>query len=151
MGVTHLRIRGADGHDLPQVLELCREHAAYEGSEYVADGHAGRLAAALFGPHPLLFGWVVDAGDGLAGYMTATIDFATWTGQHFLHMDCLYVREPFRGRGLGLVETLTGFAHERGIELIQWQTPAHNQSAIEFYHRIGATSKDKKRYFLRVS
>jgi hypothetical protein len=34
--------------------------------------------------------------------------------------------------------------------MLQWQTPVFNEKAIRFYHRMGATSKDKVRFFLEV-
>ena len=150
--MSHGQIRRVQEDDLPQLVRLCGDHAAYEGSEFHENGQRQRLRTALFGPQPVLYGWVVEAEAGLAGFMTATIDYATWPAEFFLHMDCLYLSERFRGRGLGkgLIGKLKEFARERKIELIQWQTPTHNDLGIQFYERIGARSKDKKRYFLDV-
>ena len=145
-------IRRVREDDLPSLVGLCRDHAAYEGGEYHENGQKMRLRAAFFGPQPALYGWVVEDREGLAGFMTATIDYATWPAEFFLHMDCLYLDETFRGRGLGrkLIDKLREFAKERQITLIQWQTPVQNDLGIRFYERIGARSKDKKRYFLEV-
>lgn len=150
--MIHGQIRRVRENDLVQLVSLCGDHAAYEGSEFHENGQQQRLRAALFGPKPVLYGWVVETEAGLAGFMTATIDYATWPAEFFLHMDCLYLSEPFRGRGLGkrLMDTLMDFARDKKIALIQWQTPAHNDVGIRFYERIGARSKDKKRYFLDV-
>jgi ribosomal protein S18 acetylase RimI-like enzyme len=152
MGIAQGQIRRVREGDLPQLVSLCRDHAAYEGSEYHDNGQQLRLLSALFGPRPVLYGWVVETQDGLAGFMTATVDYATWPAEFFLHMDCLYLSEAFRGRGLGkrLIEALQDFAREKQITLIQWQTPSHNDLGIGFYEHIGARSKDKKRYFLDV-
>lgn len=145
-------IRRVREDDLPSLVLLCRDHAAYEGSEYHENGQEGRLHMAFFGPQPALFGWVVETDGGLVGFMTATVDYATWPAEFFLHMDCLYLGEAFRGLGLGrqLIEKLREFARERRIKLIQWQTPPQNDLGIRFYERIGARSRDKKRYFLDV-
>lgn len=147
-----IAIRRVRESDLPSLVVLCRDHAAYEGSEYHENGQKGRLHTALFGPQPVLYGWVVETGEALAGFMTATIDYATWPAEFFLHMDCLYLDEAFRGHGLGrkLIDQLREFARERRIKLIQWQTPPQNDLGIRFYERIGAWSRDKKRYFLDV-
>jgi len=138
--------------DLAEVVELCVLHAEYENQPYREDGQAGRLHAALFGEPPLLFGWVVDAGDHLAGYMTAVTEFATRPARSFVYMDTLYLREPWRGRGLGraLMETLAAFAAERGLGELQWQTPPDNASGIAFYRRIGARELAKSRFVLPV-
>ena len=146
------QIRRVREDDLPQLVQLCADHAAYESSEFHENGQKARLSSALFGSKPVLYGWVVEAEPQLAGFMTATIDYATWPAEFFLHMDCLYLNEQFRGQGLGrrLINELKQFARSNQINLIQWQTPSHNQAGIRFYERIGARSKDKKRYFLDV-
>lgn len=84
--------------------------------------------------------------------MTATIDFATWTAEPFVHMDCLYLRPSVRRLGMGraLITTLREFAVHHQCTVIQWQTPPSNQLGIDFYNSIGATNKLKLRFFLEV-
>lgn len=148
------RVRRVEPRDLPELVELCRLHAAYEGCPYREDGQAERLAEALFGTPARLHGWVVETPDranaGLDGYMTATIDFATWSARPFLHLDCLYLRDTARraGNGRALMERLQAFARERGLGEIQWQTPPDNALGIGFYERIGASARPKLRFFL---
>lgn len=138
----------APGH-LQELIQLCREHALYEGSEYVEDGQAERLALAFFGTPPALYGWVIVHDDRLVGFMTATREFATWPASFFIYMDCLYLREPYRGLGFGrrLLDVLTTFSQQHGCSLIEWQTPPDNKVGIGFYERIGAVARDKKRFF----
>jgi ribosomal protein S18 acetylase RimI-like enzyme len=138
--------------DLPELIELCKLHAEYEGANYVDTGQAKRLAVALFSNPPALYGWVADDAEkgGLAGYMTAVVEFATWPARPFVYMDCLYLREHARARGLGrrFMEALVAFATEGGYGEIQWHTPPTNALGIGFYRRIGAYSRDKVRFFL---
>lgn len=145
-------IRPVTATDLPELVELCRLHAVYEGAEYADTGQADRLCAAFFDMPPALYGWVVDAagGRGLDGYMTAVVEFATWPARPFVYMDCLYLREAARGRGLGrrFMATLAAFARDSGYGEIQWQTPPNNTLGIGFYRRIGARPRDKVRFFL---
>jgi ribosomal protein S18 acetylase RimI-like enzyme len=150
----HMLIRRAEKKDLDEFVLLCGEHAEYEGAEYQKNGQAERLAHALFVKPERVHAWVVESdGPQLAGYMTATVDYATWTARAFLHMDCLFLREQWRRRGIGtrLVDELRRFAAELGCSLIQWQTPADNVSGIEFYRSIGAHSRNKLRFYLEVS
>lgn len=67
-------------------------------------------------------------------------------------MDCLYLTETSRGHGLGplLMAAVGAEAGRLGLPEVQWQTPAWNESAIRFYDRLGATSKEKRRYSLPV-
>lgn len=149
-------IRLARPEDLPELVELCRLHAAYEEADYIENGQAERLHAALFRPSPSLHAWVVERtvpGIGqLAGYLTAVVEFATWPARDFVYMDCLYLREDCRRMGLGsaLMRTLSEFAAEKGLREIQWQTPPGNDLGIGFYRRIGASGRDKLRFSLTV-
>lgn len=147
-----MRIRRVAPADLEALLQLCREHAAFEGATYVERGQQQALPAALFGPAPALHGWVVEGDGELAGYMTATLDYATWDACRFVHMDCLYLRPAYRRAGLGrrFIEELRRFATAHDCAEIQWQTPADNADAIAFYRRIGARGKAKQRFYLEV-
>lgn len=147
-----MRIRGIQSKDLETLLALCAEHAEYEGLPFQTEDQMARWQTALFGPQPKLFGWVCEEQDQLLGYMTATIDFATWTGRLFAYMDCLYLKPEARGQGLGrqFMAILTDFARARDCSEIQWQTPPDNELGIGFYRRIGAGEKSKARFFLPV-
>lgn len=147
--MSDVEVRPIEPDQLPDLLELCREHAAYERAGFRESGQVERWRAALFGDRPVLHGWVaVDGGGRLCGYMTATIDFATWGAEPFAYLDCLYLREPYRGSGLGraFFERLRGFAAARGCARVEWQTPPDNELGIGFYRRMGATDRPKARF-----
>ncbi len=147
-----MSIRALTPEDLPQFLQLCKAHARYENAQWVEDDQLTRWQSAFFSDSPDLHGWVAEQGGQLIGFMTVTVDYATWSAAHFAHMDCLYIEEAWRGQGLGrqFFDTLASFCRERGYRLVQWQTPADNELGIGFYRRMGATSKPKLRFFLDV-
>lgn len=68
-------------------------------------------------------------------------------------MDCLYLAEAARGHGLGALLMAAVRAEAAALDLaeIQWQTPPWNDGAIRFYDRLGATSKEKRRYSWRAT
>lgn len=140
--------------DLPDLMLLCREHAQYEGLPFVESGQADRLRSALFNASPRLFGWVVPSGNdgGLSGYMTATIDYATWSARPFVYLDCLYLRPVARRGGLGrtMMSTLADFARDHGCAEIQWQTPPTNAIGLAFYRALGARELAKARFSLPI-
>ncbi|EBA1655688.1 GNAT family N-acetyltransferase [Salmonella enterica subsp. enterica] len=147
-----LIIRPVSRDDLPQLIALCAEHADYENLHYSRDGQQQRLQVALFGEPARLFIWVVADDDQLLyGYLSATIDYSTWSAASYVYMDCLFLKAELRRQGLGhqLLTTLTAFASERQCREIQWQTPPDNQIGIDFYQRIGAVSLSKKRFTLQ--
>lgn len=143
-------IRAASPSDIEALIELCAEHAAYEGASYDPRDKGERLSSALFSASPRLYAWVVEQHGKLVGYATATQKFSTWDAALFLHMDCLYLREEVRSGGLGrlLILEIARLAHKLGCVSVQWQTPAGNERAISFYQRLGAKGKQKVRFFL---
>ncbi|BCL79075.1 hypothetical protein ccbrp13_15400 [Ktedonobacteria bacterium brp13] len=93
-------IRAASPEDLDALIELCAEHAAYEGSMYDPQNKKERFFSALFSASPRLYAWVAEQQGNSVGFATATQEFSTWEAASFLHMDCLYLREEARGLGL---------------------------------------------------
>ena len=151
--MTDIRIRPATQSDLPELIELCALHAAYEQAPYEANGKQQKLASALFSAPPILYARVAEQGGKLLAYATATREFSTWNGDYFLHMDCLFVREQARGNGLGerLVDEIRRLATTLGCTHIEWQTPQDNVDAIRFYQRLGAVAKAKQRFALALA
>ncbi|WP_128433714.1 GNAT family N-acetyltransferase [Streptomyces cyaneus] len=139
------------GH-LDALLALCREHAAYEKADFRENGQVERWRTALFSEQPALYGWIATDDGEPCGFMTVTIDFATWGAEPFVYMDCLYLQEPYRGMGLGrtFFERLREFAVAHGCGWAEWQTPPHNELGIGFYRRMGAGAKPKVRFFYDV-
>jgi ribosomal protein S18 acetylase RimI-like enzyme len=84
----------------------------------------------------------------IVGYCSYTFDFSTWDARYFLHLDCLFIEEGFRGMSIGekLITQVIFIAKQRKCVNVQWQTPIFNEGAIRFYKRIGATGKEKQRF-----
>ncbi len=143
-------IRKAIPTDITEIINLCAEHAEYERADYLREGKAEALAAFLFTEQPRLFCLIAENESGILGYATYTFDVSTWDAVFFTYMDCLYLRPDFRGAGIGqaLVEEIEKQSRLKGVKLIQWHTPSFNERAIKFYHRIGAASKEKVRFYL---
>lgn len=148
-----LRVRRAAGADLALLLPLCVEHADFERLPCAAPGRGDTLVAALAAVPPKLHAWVAEAGAQAVGYASATLDFATLDAAHFLHLDCLYVRQAWRGQGVGLRlwQAARDFGAHEGCATMQWQTPAWNADAARFYRRLGAIERRKRRYVLPLA
>ncbi|WP_433515419.1 N-acetyltransferase family protein [Nonomuraea sp. CA-143628] len=145
-------VRPAVPDDLPAVAALCTEHAAFERSGPVPADLADRLGPVLFSENPKAWCLVADRGGEVIGYATCSLEFSTWQAAAFVHMDCLFVAEPYRGEGWGraLLDAVQRSAEGRGIGEVQWQTPDWNVDAIRFYHRAGAQGASKVRFSLAV-
>ncbi len=147
-----LTVRAAARADLPGVSALAAAHAAYERAAPPPADLADRLAPLLFdGPAPRLHVLVVAAQDGtLVGYASCAPELSTWQGRSYLHLDCLFLDERYRGQGLGgrLVTAVAELAGALGLGELQWNTPDWNTDAIRFYRRLGATERAKLRFSL---
>ena len=141
-------IRSCDSGDLDALVVLCGKHAAYEKSQYSNNGKVERLIEGLFAMNPPLHCLVVESSKNLIGYCSYTFDFSTWDAGYFLHLDCLFIEEDFRGMSIGekLIRQIISIARQRKCVNVQWQTPAFNEDAIRFYKRMGATAQEKQRF-----
>jgi GNAT superfamily N-acetyltransferase len=131
--------------DVPTVLGLVRELAAYEEAEHEVLMTAEQLTAALFGEAPALFGHVALAADGeIAGFALWFLNFSTWRGTHGIHLEDLFVSPDHRGTGLGreLLRTLAQECVDRGWSRLEWSVLDWNTPSIEFYRAAGAVPMD---------
>jgi L-amino acid N-acyltransferase YncA len=152
LNLFKMKVRFAEKTDLPQIIDLCMEHAAYEKSTYDVENKAERLAEFLFGQLPCLKCLVVMQEDIVVGYATFIKQFSTWEAGFYLYLDCLFLKESARGKGTGtlLMQKITAYATEQNCHGMQWQTPVFNKKAISFYHKIGGISKKKERFYLKL-
>ncbi|WP_350349554.1 GNAT family N-acetyltransferase [Agromyces sp. G08B096] len=144
-------IREVERADLPGLIELIHDHAAFERAPRPTTTLPA-LERLLFEPSPRLYGFVALADGQLIGYATCSREASTWAAGEYLHLDCLYLRPEARGRGVGqrLVDAAVDLAAAQGLGELQWQTPEWNVDAIRFYDRLDAASSGKRRYRLDV-
>jgi GNAT superfamily N-acetyltransferase len=131
--------------DVPAVLGMVQELAAYEKAEHEAAMTEHQLRDALFGETPALFGHVAETGDGtVAGFAVWFLNFSTWRGTHGIYLEDLYVRPEHRGGGFGreLLRTLAELCMARGYSRLEWSVLDWNTPSIEFYRAAGAEPMD---------
>ena len=143
-------IRNARPTDIDDIINLCAAHAAHEQAGYSSDGKSENLSRELFSSHPKLRCLVAETANGVVGYATFTKDYSTWDAAEFAYLDCLFLRPEARNFGIGeaLIREIAKIALSENCLLMQWHTPPFNTRAIKFYRRIGATSKEKVRFYL---
>jgi L-amino acid N-acyltransferase YncA len=73
-----MNIRFANKKDLPQIIELCKEHAEYERAEYEQKNKAELLSEFIFGQNPSLKCLIVEQDNSIIGYATFMKQFSTW-------------------------------------------------------------------------
>ncbi len=138
-------IRQATIDDVGAIGDLIRELAAYERAAHEAVASDEDLAAALFGDVPVVYCHLAEVDGQVVGLALWFLNFSTWLGNTGIYLEDLYVRESFRGLGLGtaLMKELAGICAERGYRRLQWSVLDWNTPSIEFYESIGATALDE--------
>lgn len=133
-------IRAAVPADVPLVLALVRELAAYEREPDAALATEADLRTALFGDDPVAHCLIAEHDGAGAGMALWFRTFSTWTGRPGIHLEDLFVRPSARGRGLGLalVTALAAIAERNGWPRLEWAVLDWNTPAVEFYRSLGA-------------
>ena len=137
--------RPAVAADVPLILALVRELAAYEREPDGVTATVPMLEQALFGPQPLAEAVIAELEGVPVGFALFFQNFSTWTGRPSLYLEDLYVRPAARGRGAGkaLLRHLAGIALERNCTRFEWSVLDWNEPAIAFYRTMGAEPMDQ--------
>jgi GNAT superfamily N-acetyltransferase len=137
-------LRPAAPADLPAIVGLIGELAAYERLEHMVVVTAESLHPHLFGPKPAAEAVVaeleLEGEQRIVGFALFFTNFSTFLGRPGMHLEDLYVQPAFRSLGLGrmLLEHLAELAVARGCGRFEWTVLDWNESAIRFYERMGA-------------
>lgn len=142
-------VRAAVPDDVPALLGLVRDLAAYERAADEVRATEELLHAALFGDDHVAGCLVAvdgDAGTGpVVGMALWYRSFSTWTGRTGLYLEDLYVRPDRRGLGNGraLLAGLARVCVERGWSRLEWAVLDWNEPALGFYRALGAAALDE--------
>lgn len=133
-------IRVAEPDDVPEIVAMAHELAAYEKAADQCTLTDAELAAGLFADWPAVFAHVaLDAAGRHAGFALWFLNYSTWTGTHGVYLEDLFVRPEHRGSGLGrqLLAELARICVDRGYHRLQWWVLDWNP-ATDFYRKLGA-------------
>lgn len=155
--MADISIRQATIEDAEALHILVRQHAEFENEPFADTGPAAQPDIADFvgylfdASNPIRCFVVEDAGRVL-GYTTFVLQQSTWRARPYLFMDCLFLIESSRGRGLGraVMDRVRAEALQLGCDQIRWHTPSDNVRAIRFYDRLGTTSTSKCQFTWQI-
>ncbi|MDQ6525689.1 GNAT family N-acetyltransferase [Nocardioides sp. LHD-245] len=134
-------VRPATPEDVPDVLRLIRELAAYEREPDAVVTTEDDLHRWVFGEDPVARVLVAESGAGaVVGMALWFRTYSTWTGVPGIYLEDLYVEPGSRGSGLGraLLTALARIAVDRGYRRVEWAVLDWNTPSIEFYEALGA-------------
>ncbi|CAN5243484.1 GNAT family N-acetyltransferase [soil metagenome] len=139
-------VRRAQPADVPIVLELVRELAAYEREPDAVEATEELLREALFGARPSASCHVaLEQSGAVVGFALWYVTFSTWKGLAGLWLEDLFVVPQARGQGLGkaLLQELAAVCVQRGYPRFEWWVLDWNAPAIGFYRSLGAVPQEE--------
>lgn len=128
----------ADASHRPLLLEMMREFYAYEHLAW-NEGVARSGLDCVLGDASLGQVWMVFAGDEPAGYFVLALSFSLEFHGRYGFLDELFLREPFRGGGIGrrAVQHAAEVCGAIGARALRLEITATNAGARAFYARLG--------------
>jgi GNAT superfamily N-acetyltransferase len=137
---TPIDIRPARVGDVPLILRLIGELAAFEKAEQEVVATEASLRKSLFGEGARAHALVCRVGGEDAGFAVYFFNYSTWQGRQGLYLEDLYVSPAHRNAGAGtaMLQHLAHTAVTQGCGRFEWSVLDWNHPATAFYRSIGA-------------
>jgi GNAT superfamily N-acetyltransferase len=125
--------------DVPEILSLIKELAAYERAPQEVTITPADLEEDGFGNRPLFEAILAEHDGKVAGMAFYFISYSTWKGR-CLFLEDIIVKLEHRNKGIGkvLFDKVIEKAKEINAKRLQWQVLEWNEPAIEFYKKYKA-------------
>lgn len=133
----NITIREIKADDFTRLISLFTEFATFEKTPEKMTNTVDRMTV----EQEFFNGFVaLNDSEEIVGYVTHFFAYYTWIGKS-LYMDDLYVKEEFRGHGIGteLINKVIEYAKTTNCQKVKWQVSEWNKPAIEFYKSLGAS------------
>jgi len=92
--------------------------------------------------------FLFELEEEIVGFANLMTIYSVWAHGKALVLDDLYIREEYRGKGLGkeAMEFFVAYARNNGYKRLQFQSELSNPGAMAFYKKIGFTPVDMHFY-----
>jgi GNAT superfamily N-acetyltransferase len=135
-------IRAATPDDVPDLLDMICQLAAYEKLSQDVEATHERLQKTLFPADgvPAAECILAHVEGALAGYAACFTSYSTFLAKPGLYLEDLFVKQEMRKQGIGraLLLHLARLASQRGCGRMEWTVLDWNRAAIDFYASLGA-------------
>ena len=139
-----LSIRFANSNDAALLATLIRELAEYDrlGNEAIVTEED--IARDGFGSRPRFRALIAEWDGQVAGYAVFFEIYSTFQGHAGLFLDDIFVRPPFRKKGIGkaLLSRVAKIALEENLFCVRWEVLEWNTLALDFFGHLGAAFMD---------
>lgn len=149
-------MRNCTGLDMETWISLNREFMSYEiqdggfwnNTDKNSDGQfASTFKEAMDNPEMIRL-FIIESEGKAIGFANVMIIFSVWSHGRALILDDLYIKEEFRGGGIGrsVMEYLERYSRAQGFMRLQFQSEHTNPAAHKFYTKLGYTSEGMNFY-----
>lgn len=135
---TKSMIRKMTAQDKPFIMEMMRvfyaSPAVYtNGSEEIFSSDIDNCV----NDNPYLEGYVIVSEDEILGYIMLAKSFSTEFGKSCIWLEDIYVKDGYRGKGLG--EKLMNFVIDKysASSIIRLEVEEENERALNLYKKSG--------------
>lgn len=137
MSTTTIRIGKKE--DLPRVLELVKELAAFERASHEVINTVALMEEDGFGKNPIYGFFVAESNHIIVGISLYYWRYSTWKGKR-LYLEDIVITESERGKGAGklLFDRTLQHALDQNCSGMMWQVLDWNEPAINFYKKYGS-------------
>ncbi|MDP5141535.1 GNAT family N-acetyltransferase [Rheinheimera baltica] len=139
--VAEIRLRLAEIHDVPAILNFIQGLAKYEKLSDQVVATEEKLTQTLFGDKRFAEVVIAEYQHQAAGFALFFHNYSTFLAKPGIYLEDLFVLPEYRGKGLGkaLLSHLAKLAIERDCGRLEWSVLDWNQPAIDFYQAQGAS------------
>jgi len=134
-----MNIRKGTIQDLPHILNLIKELAAYEKAPNEVVVTIDQMENWGFGNDKIFDFFVAEKNGSIIGIALYYFKYSTWKGK-CLFLEDIIVTEAERRHGIGklLFDEVAKVAKADGVKRMEWQVLEWNEPAIQFYRKYGA-------------
>ena len=135
-----IAIAPATEADVPVILSFIRALAEYERLTHQCVATEAGLRETLFGERPYAEALIARVGETPVGHAIFFHHYSTFLARPGIYIEDIFVLPAHRGRGAGkaLLAAVVRIAKQRRCARVEWSVLDWNESAIEFYKRVGA-------------
>ena len=145
----NFQIKIAEEKDVPTIIALIREFAAFENLSDFCEVTEEKLFDAMFGASACVEGLMAFDENEPTGYALFYENFASFRGQRGLYLEDLYVKPEYRRMKIGeaFLRKLAQIAASRQFKRIDFMVLDWNENAVKFYKKLGAERDAEERHF----
>ena len=141
--MSDVRVRPARPADAALLAEMANDlndHVGIHGRPFTAE----RVLADGFGPGASFTPLVAELDGAVVGYVFFVLGYTTDFAAKAMWLHDIFVAPAARARGVGhaLMAAVAGEAVRAGAVSLEWAVHVHNEGALAFYRRLGATTGD---------